>query len=235
MPAAHPLDRPVWSALTDRQAGRGLSLGAAIRLDPDYGLFAAVPDFSRRSLADLAALIAAHGEAALFETGTPPPFPGADVVATASCWQMVATALTPAPPPGVAIVDLGPADAEAMLALATLTRPGPFRARTGDLGAFVGVRENGRLIAMAGERLRPPGFTEVSGVCTDPGHRGRGLAAALMRTVAGRILARGEQPFLHSYADNAGAIRLYESLGFRRRETLILTTLAPASATRRQA
>ena len=79
----------------------------------------------------------------------------------------------------------------------------------------MGVKEGGRLIAMAGERMKPQGYTEVSGVCTDPNHRGRGYAGALMRVVANRILARGETPFLHSYAHNTGAIGLYSSLGFK--------------------
>src|SRR3546814_5008255 len=90
--------------------------------------------------------------------------------------------------------------------LATLTEPGPFFARTHVLGGFVGVREAGRLVAMAGERLKAPGFTEVSGVCTRPGWRGRGFAAELLGLVARRIAARGETPFLHAYADHNATI-----------------------------
>ncbi|MBX3480282.1 MAG: GNAT family N-acetyltransferase [Caulobacter sp.] len=227
-PPAHPLDQPVWSALTGRQSDRAQVMGSAIRLDPAFGLFAATPDLSRSSLTDLGRLIGAHGEAALFETGSPSAVPGVLITATAACWQMVASALTASGTASVQVDRLGPADAADMLDLATVTQPGPFRARTGELGGFVGVREGGRLIAMAGERLRPDGFTEVSGVCTAPDQRGRGLAGALMRVVASEILARGELPFLHSYAHNTGAIRLYESLGFRHRATLTLTSLAPA-------
>ena len=113
-----------------------------------------------------------------------------------------------------------------MLALARLTKPGPFFSRTHELGDFVGVKEAGELVAMAGERLKLPGFTEVSGVCTRPGHRGRGYAAALMRLVASRIVARGETPFLHAYAHNTGAIGLYETLGFRVRRVMTLTELS---------
>jgi len=115
-----------------------------------------------------------------------------------------------------------------MLALATETRPGPFFARTHQLGDFVGVKAGGRLIAMAGERMKPEGYTEVSGVCTDPGHRGRGYAGALMRVVAHRILARGETPFLHSYAHNTGAIGLYQSLGFALRSEMTMQVLSRA-------
>ena len=112
-----------------------------------------------------------------------------------------------------------------MLALATLTRPGPFKERTHQFGGFIGVKDGGRLIAMAGQRMQPVGFVEVSGVCTHPDHRGRGYAAALMRVVAGRIRGRGDTPFLHAYADNRGAIGLYETLGFRFRRELTMTNL----------
>ncbi|MEI9852841.1 MAG: GNAT family N-acetyltransferase [Sphingomonas sp.] len=121
---------------------------------------------------------------------------------------------------------LGDADAPEMLALATLTEPGPFHAHTHSLGDFVGIRVGGRLAAMAGERMKLPGFTEVSAVCTHPDFRGRGYAGALMRVVIGGILARGETPILHSYATNRHAIALYESLGFRTRAELVFTVLA---------
>jgi ribosomal protein S18 acetylase RimI-like enzyme len=127
---------------------------------------------------------------------------------------------------GFDIVALGEADAAEMLALATLTRPGPYRARTHELGDFIGVRQDGRLVAMAGERLKPVGFAEVSAVCTHPDHRGRGYAGALMRQVASRMLARGETPFLHVYATNTGAIALYEALGFRLGREIVMTVLA---------
>ena len=112
-----------------------------------------------------------------------------------------------------------------MLELATLTRPGPFLPRTHELGSFVGIRSSGKLVAMAGERLKVPGFTEISGVCTDPDFRGRGYAGILSRIVATRISERGETPFLHAWASNAAAIRLYEELGFRHRQMMSVTVL----------
>jgi predicted GNAT family acetyltransferase len=111
------------------------------------------------------------------------------------------------------------------------TRPGPFLARTIELGAYYGVRDGGRLVAMAGERLRPPGWTEISAVCTDERHRGRGLAGRLVRHVAAGIRARGEIPFLHAASANTGAVRLYESLGFARRvPTFFYNLRVPAAA-----
>ena len=110
--------------------------------------------------------------------------------------QMVAETL--AGGSDIDFLELGDADAAEMLALATLTEPGPFFTRTHRLGDFIGIRHAGRLVAMAGERMKPEGFTEVSGVCTHPDFRGRGYAGALMRVVAARIAARGEMPFLHA-------------------------------------
>lgn len=227
--AAHPLDRPVWSALTGRQAGLALASGRAIRFAPPFGLFAAVPDTSPASLADLSALIAAEGPVAVVEPQAPPTIPGVQVVSTAVCWQMAAQTPRPPAPTPFEILGLTGSDAAEMLALATLTQPGPFFSRTHELGKFIGVKDSGALVAMAGERMRPGGFTEVSGVCTHPDHRGRGYAAALMLEVAARITARGETPFLHVYAHNTGAIGLYEHLGFAFRRELIMTSLAPAA------
>ncbi len=141
---------------------------------------------------------------------------------------MVAEALTPAPAPAFGITPLTEADAPAMLALATLTRPGPFFSRTHQLGDFVGVKVDGALVAMAGERMKPTGFTEVSGVCTHPEHRGRGYADGLSRLVAARILARGETAFLHAYPSNTAAITLYQTLGFTLRREMAITVLTRA-------
>ena len=124
--------------------------------------------------------------------------------------------------------ELDEADAPDMLALALLTRPGPFRARTHRLGRFIGVREEGRLIAMAGERMRMPGYAEVSGVCTHPDFRGRGLAGRLMRQVMQTMQARGETPFLHAYASHENTIALYRTLGFEVRAELPMRVLNSA-------
>lgn len=225
MSADHPLDRPVWSALATRQAFLALGDARARRFAADYGVFAAAADATPLSLAALREL-AAEGPIAVVEREAPPAIAGLDASPPAAVWQMVAEALTSSQaPPAFEIIDLTEGDAAQMLALATLTKPGPFFSRTHQLGDFVGVKRGGRLLAMAGERMQPTGFTEVSGVCTAPDQRGQGYAGALMRVVAARILARGETPFLHAYASNTGAIGLYEALGFTFRCELAMTVL----------
>ncbi|MDO8323720.1 MAG: GNAT family N-acetyltransferase [Phenylobacterium sp.] len=223
----HPLDRPVWSTLSTRQRALALGDERALRFEPRYNVFGAAADGSPENLAALAELIPADGTLWVVEAEPFTPPPGVVVRKAAVCAQMVAERPRPGDP-DFAFEDLTEADAPQMLALATLTEPGPFLEATHQLGAFVGIKQDGRLVAMAGERMRPDGFTEVSGVCTHPDHRGRGYAGRLMRVVAGRITARGETPFLHSYASNLGAISLYESLGFVIRREVTATVLAKA-------
>jgi predicted GNAT family acetyltransferase len=224
----HPLDRVAWAALTGRQAHLALVEDGARRFDPAYGVFAAVADRSDESLAGLGALVAAHGDVACLEADPRVEAPGVAIASQDLGVERTAERLSAAPAPDVELVRLTDADGPQMLALATLTQPGPFFERTHQLGDFFGVKLDGRLVAMAGERMKPDGFTEVSGVCTHPDCRGRGFAGALMGRVAGRILARGETPFLHAYASNRGAIGLYETLGFTVRREVLMTRLTRA-------
>jgi predicted GNAT family acetyltransferase len=222
----HPLDRPIWHALADRQAEFAIGTARARRFVSDVGIFAAARDDTPEALADLAALVRAHGPAVLLQTGEIPTPPGTTVQATMLGVQMVARKiepLDPAPP----VERLTAADVPAMLALTAATQPGPFFARTHELGTFWGVKVHGRLVAMAGERMKLPGYTEVSAVCTDEAHRGKGYAALLSRTVATQVLARGETPMLHAYASNTSAIRLYEQLGFDLRAHVNVMILTP--------
>jgi predicted GNAT family acetyltransferase len=225
MQSGHPLDRPVWSALTTRQARLALGDTRAVRFAPEYGVFAAAANDGPESLAALAALVPDDDAVALVETREPVAVPGTVVATRALIWQMTAERLAPADPALFEIAPLTEADAPQMLALATLTEPGPFFRRTHQLGDFVGVKDDDRLMAMAGERMKPTGFTEVSGVCTQPDGRGRGYAAALTRAVVAKILERGEQPFLHVYAHNKAAIAIYEALGFSLRREMTMTVL----------
>lgn len=225
---AHLLDRPVWNALTSRQAHLAQGGHRARRIGADYGLFAASRDLTPESLAALEDLIPDGGVIGMVETGAIEPPPGTMLAMQMDLHQLIAGEVAEGET-GFEVQALGDADAEEMLALATLTEPGPFFRRTHQLGDFVGLRQNGKLVAMAGERLKLAGFTEVSGVCTHPDHRGKGYAGALMRVVARRILAQDETPFLHVLAANSGAIALYENLGFFYRSDITLTTLARAT------
>jgi predicted GNAT family acetyltransferase len=146
---------------------------------------------------------------------------------TIGCRQMVLPEGA-ADDPGSArepLLVLEPDDVPEMLALVERTRPGPFARRTIELGEYLGVRHEGALIAMAGERMHPPGYTEISGVCTDADHRGRGLASQLVRALARAIRARGETPFLHLTTENEAAHRVYGALGFETRACFDVTAL----------
>ena len=210
-----PLDRPIWHALSGRQAGFAIGTGLVRRCRPEVSPFMACANDSPAALAGVAGLLRG-GEAVFFiQRDAVPVPPGTRVIERGTGLQMIADRFVETPPPP-GIVALGEADAAAMLALATLTQPGPYRARTHELAQYWGVKDaDGRLLAMAGERLKLPGMSEVSGVCSHPDARGRGYAALLSRHVASEIVRRGEVPFLHVYAANDGAIRLYEKLGFR--------------------
>lgn len=211
------LDRPVWASLTSVHAHLAQGDARAKCYRPEINRFASTCDDDDASLDALARLIRPAQPVFILqvpEIGIPS---GVMAVKTAVGVQMVAAERLETVPGPDQLVPLGEADAEEMLALATLTQPGPFLRDTHRMGRFVGVRIDGRLAAMAGERFRFPGYTEVSGVCTHPDFRGRGLAGRLSRHVAAAIAARGDTAFLHAWQTNTAAIRLYERLGFRLR------------------
>ncbi len=225
--AAHPLDRPIWSMLTGRQAHLAEGGPAAFRIDRGYGVFGVAADTGTEAQAALAALVPDDGELWIVEGEPWPVPPGVREVKRAVLAQMVADGVPPQPrdgePPIVLLTD---ADAAEMAALADHAKPGPWGPKTHLYGPFFGVRDEGRLLAMAGQRMLIPGMAEVSGVATWADCRGRGLARALIGHVMRAMAARGETPFLHSYADNAGAIGLYESLGFRMRRQVHVLAVA---------
>jgi len=209
-----PLRRPIWSALTSRQAGLTIGTARAKRFPGDISPFAATSPTDPGALTEVAPLVDDGGSVIFLQEGAVPTPPGLAERARAVGVQLVAAHVDP-PAATDQVLDLTAADTADMVALATLTRPGPFLPRTNTLGPFVGIRDaSGALVAMAGERLAVEGHTEVSGVCTHPDARGRGYAALLSAVVATRILDRGEVPFLHAYATNRPAIGLYRRLGF---------------------
>jgi len=219
----HPLDRPIWAALTSKQAYLSSGGPQAMRFPGDISPFAATLDDEPESLAWLAALIPS-GTAFVTVAKTAAVPPETTVEKAGPLIQMHAVDLVAAEQSDE-VIALGGNDAPEMLELATLTRPGPFLINTHRLGRFIGIRKDGRLAAMAGERLHVDGFREVSAVCTHPDFRGRGYAGLLSRIVANRIRSEGETPFLHAYADNTAAIRLYETLGFRIERELVVQML----------
>lgn len=225
----HPLDRPVWASLTGAHQAMSEGGALALRYAPEIHLFASAADDSAEALQALTDLLEPGERIFVLQVPQITVPPGLAVVRRASGVQMVATRALGGEAPPAAMTELGDADAAEMLALAQLTEPGPFLSRTHTMGRFVGVRIGGRLAAMAGERFRPPGHTEVSGVCTHPDVRGRGLARALSAVVAARIQQRGETPFLHAWKTNVAAITLYETLGFRLRTLVDVAILEKPS------
>ncbi|MFF3489234.1 GNAT family N-acetyltransferase [Streptomyces sp. NPDC002701] len=224
--APHPLDRPAWASLAGPHAHFAERRGRVLRYPVDVSPWLALPDEpDAADWADVAVLAGPGQDVAL------PAFRGEVPDGWEVSWhvdgvQFVDDGLAAAPDPEA--VRLGPADVPEMLALVERTGPGPFLPRTVELGTYLGIRREGALVAMAGERLHPPGWTEISAVCTDPAVRGEGLATRLTLAVAHGIRARGETPFLHTGASNTGAVRLYESLGFRRRRrTMFLGLRVP--------
>jgi len=212
------LDNPAWAALRGAHRHFAETNGLAARYPADVAPFHALADpADPRAWADLAALVGPG--AAISVAGAPlEPFPGWEVAGSIAGVQFVDVALQAADDPEA--VRLTAADVPEILDLIGRTRPGPYLPRTIEMGTYLGIRRRGALIAMAGERLHPPGWTEISAVCTDPAHRGQGLATRLVRAVAAGIRRRGETPFLHTAASNSTAIKLYGSIGFAlRRQT----------------
>jgi ribosomal protein S18 acetylase RimI-like enzyme len=215
----HPLDNVVWQSLGTRHAGLAESFDQARRFIPEVSTIAAFLEATDRGYDSLAKLVPV-GQTVNLALDAP-------YQQERTGWSLVKGTPMPqmiyerngeelaSPPDNLGILELGAADTEEMVALVDLTKPGPFAKRTRELGTYLGVRCGEKLIAMAGERLKVPGFTEVSAICTHPEHTGRGYGRILTSEIMRRILARGEAPFLHVRKDNVRAIGLYERLGFR--------------------
>ncbi|WP_369213761.1 GNAT family N-acetyltransferase [Streptomyces flavofungini] len=238
------LDNPVAESLRGPHAQLGRCVGRAATYLPGVSTFCALPaEPGAQDWSDLAELLGSGGFADMFSNPALPP-PGWEPVfkleghqmlwpdgrtagdplraaGTAISGTAVAGSATVGPTAAdFAVVELGPDDVPEMLDLVKVAQPGPFGPRTCELGTYLGVRARGRLVAMAGERLRPPGFTEISAVCTAPEARGQGHAARLVRALVELIVSRGERPFLHVAEANTGAVALYERIGFGTRRNV---------------
>jgi len=219
-PMDDDLDNPIWAALTGPHARFAETRGAAVRYHPDISPFHAIggPD----GWPDVATLAGPGGVVAMSGPHLDPPGGWAPVRIMPGV-QLTGAAVRGAPDPEA--VPLTTADAAEILDLVARTDPGPFRKRTVELGRYLGIRRDGRLIAMAGERLRCGRWIEISAVCTDPAFRGQGLAGRLTRAVAHGIREQGGTPFLAATAANTGALRLYRALGFTYRRDVTFAIL----------
>jgi len=226
------LDNPIWSALTTDHAHLALVAAEARRYPAEIGPLSGMPAQSDAGYEALGSMTGEDGLAVLFLRETPRPPAGWKLVRGGGLVQMMAEhpkLVETTQPAATELRRLTAEDAPAMVELARLTEPGPFHLRTMELGTFFGIFRAGRLVAMAGERLHVPGFVEVSGVCTHPEARGRGYARLLMSYVIEEIVAAGKTPFLHAFADNYNAIRVYEDLGFTLRQTFELAAVKRAA------
>ena len=223
------LDNPIWNALSAEHLGLAVGGPRARRYPAEIGPLSGIPEQSAESYEALRTL-AEDGVVALFSVEPIVPAGGLQVVRSGPITQMIRKvkggfdSLAPLRQEetagmghGAALRKLAAEDAPAMVALAELTEPGPFRLRTLELGNFYGVFHGDELAAMAGKRMHLPGLVEVSGVCTHPSARGRGYARMLMSIVIEEIEREGKTAFLHAFSANP-AIRLYETLGFERRQ-----------------
>jgi ribosomal protein S18 acetylase RimI-like enzyme len=220
MPVSHPLDNPVFSSLRGAHARFAERRGNVLRYQVDVSPFLAMPEEPDEvDWADAADLVGPGGLLALAGTRVP-PMAGWEVVTTLEGVQMTGERL--AVIADQEAVPLGRADVPEMLDLTARAKPGPFLPRTFELGSYLGIRRQGALVAMAGERLHPDGWTEISAVCTDEAWRGQGLGTRLIKAVGAVIRERGDTPFLHALATNP-AVGLYERLGFRHREAILFS------------
>jgi len=223
------LDNPVWNALLTDHRSLAIGDGEARRYASEIGPLSGMSRQSSTGYRSLRNLTGPGGALGLFFQEPPSPPEGWALVRGGVLHQMIWRGLNAGeikhPKPEATLRRLSAADVPEMLVLAELTEPGPFRNRTIELGHYYGIFESGILVAMAGERMSLPGFTEVSAVCTHPDARGRGYARTLMLRVMRHIRRRGRTPFLHVLADNHSAIHLYESLGFTVRRSFHLAVL----------
>jgi ribosomal protein S18 acetylase RimI-like enzyme len=220
----HSLDNVIWQALTTRQTMFAESCGEARRFMPEVTALGGFRKPTTEGYHSLSGLLGEGGTVAVFLDEPYQWQNGWDFVVGAPLFQMVCengkVSSGPSLKNNPEIVELGDADSPEMIELTALTKPGPFGKRTHELGNYFGIRREGKLVAMAGERMKVPGFTEVSAVCTHPEHTGHGYAAVLMSAVMQRIRDRRETPMLHVREDNVRAIDLYERLGFKTRVRL---------------
>lgn len=207
------LANPIWNALSSDQLALAAGAPPARRFPEHIGPLAGVA--TEGDYSALTPLFTVGTVAALFFAQPTLPVAGWSQLRSGSLTQMVCRNPALIDDTAGRVRQLTAADAEAMLALATLTEPGPFRLRTHELGNFYGIFDGTQLMAMAGQRMLLPGLGEVSAVCTHPDARGRGYAALVMSAAMREFMAQERQPFLHALSSNEAALKVYRRLGFR--------------------
>jgi predicted GNAT family acetyltransferase len=217
-----PLDNPIWSCLTTRHAHLARGGAQARRYPAGISPIGALSGAGSDYAADLESVVEVGDDFAVFAPSVPALPSNWETLFASRLLQMVRTDRNLLPEGEVNVMRLGAKDVPEMLALVELTKPGPFRLRTVELGNYIGIREGGRLVAMAGERLWVGEFREVSAICTHPEAQGRGYARMLMARVINRMLRAGETPFLHVEWTNKRAIDMYRGLGFATRAEFAL-------------
>jgi GNAT superfamily N-acetyltransferase len=224
----HVLDNPAWHALSGPQATVAEGDGLALRYHPEVSVFAGVPDEPTTGSWDALAALIGAGIAVIVRDIVPVPTGWTERFRAPGTQMVWDRPIAPPDPPagGTEIEVLSAAAVPEIMDLVDRTRPGPMLPRTIELGTYLGIRDQGALVALAGTRMRPTGFTEISAVCTDEEHRGRGLASLLVNRLVTEILARGEIPCLHAVTTNTSAIRLYETLGFTTRRDMDFALLS---------
>lgn len=213
----------MWHALHGPHRHLAIGGGGACRYPADVAPFAAMAEPSAAAQRELHSLLD-PGESVWISDS--PSHPGLAVQQELDCVQMVLPREAPLPPPGPGIAALSGENAVEMVALTDVAFPGFFRPATYRMGSYAGVRVDGRLVAMAGERLRLEGYPEISGICTHPEHRGRGLAAGLIGHLVQAHRRDGLTSWLHVGAPNTRAIDLYLHLGFKRLQDLMLRRIS---------
>ena len=216
----HPLNNPIWEALSTKQSHFNKGNEELKYFPKDVAPFIALKNWDEKDLETLdeqAPAVRSFSVLIANEIPLPDSF---ELVFTTPLYQMICPGLKPVVNPDVHIRSLGDADIPMMLELTGMTKPGPFYERTIDFGNYIGIFDNDKLVAMAGDRLSVDGFTEVSAICTHPDHLGKGYASLLITRAAERIIATGDIPFLHLKQDNVRAIEVYKKMGFEIREEI---------------
>jgi predicted GNAT family acetyltransferase len=218
MSKEHPLDNVAWNSLISRHRHLGVIGKNAAKYHAQVSMVAGIGENTEEAYSELAEIVEPGVPVAFVGNDPPDDHPVWMVMRRAEVYQMVIEA--PIEYEEMEFVSLTPEDVPEMMKLVEMTNPGPFSPGTIEMGDYIGIRVDGKLVAMGGERMKPEGYTEVSGVCTHPDHRGRGYAKAITGALTNAIFERGEKPFLHVFVLNTPAIKLYEKLGYKTRRTV---------------